>query len=234
LSGALWVLIYPSGLDITRMGAKVSILMDVSRPYTAICPTLDGEVLVALAGTTRPLTGRGVARLLERGESHKGVLNVLARLVDHGLVHREEAGNALLYTLNRDHLAFPAVEILAGMRSELIVRLRRAIGEWEIAPEHASLFGSAARGDGNTESDIDLFIVRPAEIGDDDPRWRSQLNSLASDVEHWCGNHASLVEVSTDDLDRLASEQPPVVADLMSDGIVLVGAEPASLFSAPV
>ena len=208
--------------------------MDVSRPYTAVSPSLDGEVLVALAGTTRPLTGRGVARLLDRGESHKGVLNVLGRLVEQGLVHREEAGRALLYTLNRDHLAFPAVEVLAGMRSELIARLRRAVQDWELAPAHASLFGSAARGDGDTESDIDLLIVRPAEISDDDPRWRSQLNSLASDVGQWCGNHASLVEVSTNDLDRLATEQPPVVADLMSDGIVLVGQDPASLFSAPV
>lgn len=208
--------------------------MDVSRPYTAVCPTLDGEVLVALAGTTRPLTGREVARLLGRGESHKGVLNVLARLVDQGLVRREEAGNALLYTLNRDHLAFPAVEVLAGMRSELIARLHRAMEEWEVAPAHASLFGSAARGDGDTESDIDLFIVRPAEIGDDDLGWRSQLNRLASEVEQWCGNHASIVEISTDDLDRLATEQPPVVADLTSDGIVLVGQDPASLFSTPV
>lgn len=208
--------------------------MDVSRPYTAVCPTLDGEVLVALAGTTRPLTGRAVARLLDRGESHAGVLNVLARLVEQGLVYREEAGNALLYTLNRDHLAFPAVEVLAGIRSELIARLRRAIEEWELSPAHASLFGSAARGDGDTESDIDLFIVRPAEISDDDSRWRSQLNRLATDVEQWCGNHASLVEVSTDDLDRLATEQPPVVADLTSDAIVLVGQEAASLFSAPV
>lgn len=215
------------------MVATVSSV-DVSRPYRAVCPTLDGEVLVALAGTTRPLTGRGVARLLDRGESHAGVLNVLSRLVDQGVVHREEAGRALLYTLNRDHLAFPAVEILAAMRSELIARLRHAMEQWEVAPAHASLFGSAARGDGDVESDIDLFIVRRAEIDDDDPRWRSQLNRLAGDVGKWCGNHASIVETSTDDLDRLATEQPPVVADLTSDGIVLVGQEPASLFGAPV
>lgn len=206
----------------------------LGRGRTAVCPSLDGEVLVALAGTTRPLTGRGVARLLDRGESHKGVLNVLARLVEQGLVHREEAGRALLYTLNRDHLSFPAVEVLAGMRPELISRLRRAMDEWELPPAHAALFGSAARGDGDTESDIDLFIVRPAEISDDDPGWRSELNSLAGDVEQWSGNHASLVEVSTADLDRLATEQPPVVADLTSDGIVLVGQEAASLFGAPV
>lgn len=226
------VLTYPNGLCITHTVPRVSIAMDISRPYTAVCPTLDSEVLVALAGTTRPSTGRGVARLLHRGESHKGVLNVLSRLVDQGLVHRQEAGRALLYTLNRDHLAFPAVEVLAGMRSELITRVRRAMKEWEIGPAHASLFGSAARGDGNIESDIDLFLVRPAEISEDEPRWRSQLNRLAGDVERWSGNHASLVEISADDLDRLATEQPPVVADLISDGIVLVGQDPASLFSA--
>src|SRR4051794_10747130 len=100
--------------------------MDLSRPYTALCPSLDGDVLVTLAGTRRPLTGREVARLAGR-RSHVGVRDVLARLVEQGLVDRQEAGSALLYTLNREHLAAPAVAVLAGMRSDLVRRLRTEI-----------------------------------------------------------------------------------------------------------
>ncbi len=139
--------------------------MNVGRPHTAVCPTLDSEVLNVLVGTTRPLTGREIARLAGR-PSHSGVLDVLHRLAEHGLVERQEAGRALLFTLNREHLAASAVELLANMRHELFSRLRRAIENWEVAPSHVSLFGSAARGEGDTQSDIDLFVVSPEQSGD--------------------------------------------------------------------
>lgn len=197
--------------------------MDVAHPHTAVSPTLDGEVLVTLARTTRPLTGREVARLVRRG-SQQGVNLALRRLVQQGLVHAQEAGPALLYTLNRDHLAAPAVEVLAGMREELVRRLREAIGQWEVAPAHASLFGSAARGDGDPESDIDIFIVRPKEVDEDDPRWRAQIDRLVADVHRWTGNHAGVAEVSARELPRLRRERPPVVADLGADAITLTDA----------
>jgi len=73
---------------------------------------------------------------------------VLNRLADQGLVLQQEAGKAVLYTLNRDHLAAPAVSILADIRSELVRRLRATLADWTIQPVHASLFGWAARGDG--------------------------------------------------------------------------------------
>src|SRR6476469_5143846 len=109
--------------------------MDLARPYTALCPTLDSEVLNVLAGTTRPLTGREIARLARR-PSHSGVLDALNRLAEHGLVDREEAGRAFLFTLNREHLAAPAVERLAQMRSALLQRLSDAVERREIPPLH--------------------------------------------------------------------------------------------------
>ena len=105
--------------------------MDVARPYAALCPTLDAGVLSVLAGTTRPLTGREIARLVGR-RSHSGVLDTLDRLTEHGLVDREEAGRAFLFTLNREHLAAPAVDLLAQMRGELLDRLTHLVDSWKI------------------------------------------------------------------------------------------------------
>jgi predicted nucleotidyltransferase len=204
--------------------------MDVSRPYTAICPTLDSEVLATLARTTRPLTGREVARLAGR-RSHAGVLEVLNRLSEHGLVDREEAGKAFLFTLNRNHLAAPAVDVLAGMRTELLKRLRDSIQAWQVAPRHVSLFGSAARGEGDTQSDIDLFIVRPKGVPEDDARWRTQLEGLAAEIRSWTGNHASFSDVSEDELRRLRSDAPPILDELRADAIVLSGAETQELLA---
>jgi len=213
------------------MDGIVSDDMDVAHPHTAICPTLDSGVLAILAGTSRPLTGREVARLMGRA-SHSGVLDVLNRLTDHGLVDRQEAGRALLFTLNRDHLAAPAVEVLAGMRTELLNRLRHAIDAWELAPAHVSLFGSAARGDGDTRSDIDLFVVRPKGVVEDDPRWHEQLDNLADQVERWTGNHVGIAQTAETEIMRLRNEAPPIVAQLRSDAIALSGPDVTTLLGA--
>jgi predicted nucleotidyltransferase len=202
----------------------IVVIMNVARPYTAICPTLDSEVLAVLAGTTRPLTGREVARLAGR-TSHRGVAEVLSRLVEHGLVERQEAGRALLFTLNREHLAAPAVEILAGMRAELLRRIRELVGTWEIAATHVSIFGSTARRDGGTQSDIDVFVVRPDAVSEDDPQWRQQLDDLAESIERWTGNKASIAEAAADEIGGIREEGRPIVAELRSDAISVGGAD---------
>jgi len=200
--------------------------MDVARPYSAVSPSLDGDVLVALSRTTRPLTGRRVAELVASG-SHDGVRKALDRLVDQGIVRREPAGRALMHTLNRQHLAAPAVEALATMRSDLLSRLRAAVSSWSPPAVHASLFGSAARGDGDADSDIDIFMVRPDPIDQDDPRWREQNERLAADVHTWTGNHAAVVESSESQMVR---SRAPILDALRRDCISL-GGSPLELLS---
>jgi predicted nucleotidyltransferase len=198
--------------------------MNVGRPYTAVSPSLDGEVLQTLAGTTMAMTGRQVARLTGRS-SHSGVLDVLNRLTDQGLVDRVELNRAFLFSLNRDHLAYPAVIALTGMRAALLGRIGQEMGTWQIAPVHLSLFGSAARGDGDADSDIDLFVVRPTAVSEEDPRWREQLDGLAIKIDRWTGNRAAVLEVAEGELVRLATDNPPIVDQLRSDAIVLGGLE---------
>jgi predicted nucleotidyltransferase len=205
--------------------------MDVARPHAAISSGIDTDVLVALAGTTRPLTGRRVAELV--GHSQRGVLTALDRFVEHGLVLRTAAGRALMHELNRDHLAAPAAELLAGMRTRFLSRLRDAFARWEVAPVHASLFGSAARGDGDTSSDIDLFIVRPASVDEEGAAWRSQVERLSEDVRTWTGNHVAVIEQHEADVGRLRRSQPPVLKELRRDGIHLVGTPLDTLLGTP-
>jgi predicted nucleotidyltransferase len=157
------------------------------------------------------------------GHSQRGVLAALDRFVEHGLVLRTPAGRALMHELNRDHLAAPAVEVLAGMQTELLRRLREALAAWEVAPVHASMFGSAARGDGGTNSDIDLFVVRPARVDEETAAWRSQVDRLARDVESWTGNHVAVIEHDEADARRLRRARPPVLRELQRDGIDLAG-----------
>ncbi|HYI80921.1 MAG TPA: nucleotidyltransferase domain-containing protein [Thermoleophilaceae bacterium] len=196
--------------------------MNLGSPHRLLAHPLDGAVVAVLSATTHPLTGREVARLAPEG-SQPGISKALGRLTAEGLVDRQEAGNALLYRLNRDHLAAPAATMLADLRNALIDRLREEIAGWDLQPVHASIFGSVARGDADASSDIDLLIVRPADIAADDPRWRGQRDELSYAVKRWTGNALSTSELPEADIARLADERPPVVAAIRADAITLVG-----------
>src|SRR5205823_11543424 len=71
--------------------------LNVSSPISSIIPSLDGAVLGALAGTTRPLNLSTVHELAGRG-SLSGVRRVLLRLVKTGIVSDVPGG----YILNRE------------------------------------------------------------------------------------------------------------------------------------
>ncbi len=196
--------------------------MDVSRPYGVISHPLDSEVLHVLAGTAESLTGRTIARLVREG-SQEGVRKALGRLAGEGVVEQQGAGNAILYRLNRRHLAAPAIEQLTDLRRLLLTRLAEVFAGWRVTPLHVSLFGSAARGDGDASSDIDFFVVRPRSVDADDPVWREQLGRLADDVVSWTGNRAGIAEVSELDLADLRRRRPAIVSSLETDALTLAG-----------
>ncbi len=175
---------------------------------------------MALAGTSQPLSGREVARQARRG-SQRGVLAVLDRLVEQGLVRRQEAGGALLFTLNREHVAAGVVLALADLRTDLLRRVRDEIGGWAVAPLFAALFGSFARADGDTGSDVDLIVVRPVGTHATEPSWRAQLGALSESILRWSGNHVGLAEIAERELPHLGKRRPPVVAELLRDAIVV-------------
>lgn len=206
--------------------------MDLAHPYGVLSHRLDGAALTVLAGTTQPLTGRQVARLASEG-TQQGIAKALGRLVEQGLVLRSDAGSANLFALNREHLAAPAGELLARLRPALFERLRDALRGWKTRPLHASVFGSASRGDGGTDSDIDILIIRPRAVEEDDARWRSQLEDLANRVYRWTGNRAAISEIAEQDIERLARDRPPIVDEIVADALALVGVDARQLFERP-
>ncbi len=196
--------------------------MDLAHPYSIVSNRLDGAALIVLAGTTQPLTGHQIARQASEG-TQQGIGKALQRLLDHGLVIRTDAGSAHLYVLNREHVGAPVAELLAGLRPALFSRLKQRIADWDEQAVQASLFGSASRGEGSIDSDIDIVVVRPGALAEDDETWRSQIDELARAVFRWTGNRAAISELAEADLDRLAQERPPIVDELRADAMTLVG-----------
>jgi predicted nucleotidyltransferase len=148
---------------------------------------------------------------------------VLTRLARHGLVRESPAGSAYLYSINREHLAWPAVQDLAGIRRELLSRLRQTLGEWEVPARCAALFGSAARGDGGLDSDIDLLVIRQRRVSVDDETWQVQLDRLRGEVRAWTGNSCQIYELGSDDLQRHIAAGDPMVAAWRTDAITVAG-----------
>jgi DNA-binding PadR family transcriptional regulator len=195
--------------------------MDLSAPFQTLFPTVDSAVLSVLSESTKPRTGREIAKVADR--SQDATQRVLDRLVEHGLVLKTEAGRARLYTLNHRHLAARPVTELANLRGGLFEHLREDFGFWDPFPLHASIFGSVARGDGGLDSDVDIFLVRSGDIEEDDEKWRTQIEMLAESVYSMTGNHAGIAEVSEEDLERLRRDRPAVVESLRTDAVNLAG-----------
>lgn len=196
--------------------------VDLHHPLAVVTPTVDGDVLAVLAGADAAFTGREVHRLVGR-YSEAGVRNVLGRLVDQGVVVVEHIGPSYSYRLNRAHLAAPHIVGLAGLRAELLGRLRTCFAGWDPPPVFAALFGSAARGEMRAGSDIDLLIVRPDGVDPDDDRWTAQRDQLAGDVTRWTGNDTRPLEYGDTEARRALRRGAPVLREIRDVGIPLAG-----------
>lgn len=204
--------------------------MDVSTPMSCVVPSAHGPVLAVLAGTTAPLTGRRVAELTQPRVSQPRVARILRELTAAGLVDHTPAGSSSLFVLNREHLAAGAVEILATMRQQLWARIAEHARTWNRRPLAVVVFGSAARGDGTIDSDIDLLVVRPLDTDDGDPAWQDDLTDLASHVARWTGNPCEILDRSEQELAAMAANGERLLTGIRMDGRALVG----SLQTVPV
>ena len=196
--------------------------MDLAMPLAVVTPTLDAAVLHALAATTARASGAQVHRMAGTG-SPDGVRRVLTRLAAQGIVLAEEHPNATLYLLNRDHVAADAVVALTRLRTTIIDRITDALSHWSPEPVHASLFGSFARGEATTASDIDIVVViGPAGAADQDAR-AAQIDQLTADVLRWTGNRGHIVDPTPDILTAMIAAEDPLLASWRADHIHLMG-----------
>lgn len=146
------------------------------------------------------------------------------RLGDHGLLIVDAGPASHVVRLNRDHVATEPAIALANLRPRVLTRLRDEVAGWSLPAVHVSLFGSVARGDGTTQSDIDLLVVRrPLASVDDQEVWDDQLAQSADAIHRWTGNWASWFDITDEDLARLAEAREPIVREWQHDAVTLLG-----------
>ena len=107
----------------------------------------------------------------------------------------------------------------------------------EDPPESVAVFGSAARGDGNVKSDIDVLIVKPnleansqnvhplPHKGKDEVSsvWEEQTYEFGRQIFSWSGNRASLLQVTRDELVEMLGRGEPVADSIRKEARHLWG-----------
>jgi predicted nucleotidyltransferase len=150
------------------------------------------------------MTAGDVASQMPRG-SEVGVRRSLARLVEQGVVRATEMGRNRVHELNRHHVAAPIADLLAGLRLETWKRLRARLASWNPKPQYACVFGSAARADGDSHSDIDVLLVHPAL------------------VEAWTGNPLQALEMSSFEWADHRRRRTGIYEEIARDAIKVAG-----------
>lgn len=191
--------------------------MRLQNPFAVLSPTgMDSQVLAVLARSEQHLTIPAIHGLLPEEGSSTGVRKALPRLVEQGIVLEQVTGRTHSYALNREHLLADVVLKIANSRRELISRIHDLINGWPVEPVTVKIFGSAARGEMRSDSDIDILVVFPDETPDglDD----ELAGVLAKQVVRWTGNDVRPV------LYRAAEVQPaPIFNSIIKDGVDVAG-----------
>ncbi|MEI6496581.1 MAG: nucleotidyltransferase domain-containing protein [Actinomycetota bacterium] len=191
--------------------------MNLGAPVLDVAPAVRGALLQVLARLEQPVTRRQLAAIA--GVSPGNASAVIEDLIRAGLVNEAVAGRSSMVVLNRNHLSAGPLLALAGLRGELICRLKERLSQWPDL-DGAWLFGSVARGDAGGESDIDLLIVAHDLQA---PVLHAHLSQLEADVRSWTGNDVQVVEHTPESWRKLARSKNPLVEQIRLDGIALAG-----------
>ncbi|HEV7951276.1 MAG TPA: nucleotidyltransferase domain-containing protein [Glaciihabitans sp.] len=194
--------------------------MDLSAPLASFLNGLDAVALRVVARAGSELTGRQIARLAGTGTPANVRLSLL-RLVDIGLVIAAPAPHATMYSANRSHILWPAVEIALNARQELLRRVAAFAGSSAPVGVTIALYGSVARGDSTKASDVDLLVVFPDEVALDD---RDEfVTGLRDHVQLWTGNDAQIYDLTESALASQKEDGDPIVQSWASEGIIIFG-----------
>ena len=195
--------------------------MDFVRPVEAIVPGAQGRVLGVMAETTAELNLRTIAEL--SGVSQAQASRVLPGLVELGVLQRREVPPSSLFRFVPEHIASRAILVLARSVETVLDELGHLASSLLVPPMSVVVFGSFARREADAESDIDVLVVRPAEVDEDDETWASSMEQLHTHGRRLTGNPLEVLEVSAGEIATLLRSRRPLWSDIRRDGRVVHG-----------
>lgn len=194
--------------------------MHLTHPLRTLAPTLDMAVLGCVARSTRVYSLTDVVD--HTGASRPGVRLAAERLAAGGLLESVQVGRATGYRLNREHLLAEPILAAIEARSTLRTRIRNHVSGWALPARRVVLFGSAARDDADSESDVDLLIIPENSSALAQDAWHGQVLDLVTAVRRWTGNECDVVSLTAQEWADASSRHEALPQAIGRDGIVLL------------
>ena len=201
--------------------------MDFVRPIEALVPGAQGRLLAVLVETSAELNLRTIAQLADVSQAQASRL--LPELVNLGVVARREVPPSSLFRLVPEHVAARALLGLAHSADVVLHEIGRLAAALPHPPVSVIVFGSFARREADAESDIDIVVVRPASLDEDDDSWVEALESWRNNVRWLTGNPVEVLEVSADEAATKLAGRGQVWADIRREGRVVHGLDVGEL-----
>jgi predicted nucleotidyltransferase len=195
--------------------------VDFRQPVDAIIPDAQGRILATLARTTQELSLSALAEV--SGVSLAHVARVVPRLVELGVVERHDVPPTVLVRLVPEHLASRAILLLNDLRHTFLEELSESAQHLDPEPVNVTLFGSFARAEDDAKSDVDVLVVRPSSVDEDDSTWEESIASWESHLRRISGNAVNHIEVGEDEVAKLIKSRRPLWQEIRREGIVLQG-----------
>jgi predicted nucleotidyltransferase len=162
--------------------------------------------------------------------AHRSVYLALSALAELGIVDALGSGGARLYSLRHDHpLAGPLSALFdAEERRYEAIHDRIAAAAQAGGPDivAAWVYGSAARGDDDPTSDVDIALVSTPKARS---RRADEFRERIHDIERALGFRASIVAIDTADIPRLDREKDPWWMSVLQEARPIAGEHPADL-----
>ncbi|TQL70184.1 nucleotidyltransferase-like protein [Nocardioides albertanoniae] len=188
--------------------------MNLGQPFGGVIPGARGAALAALLRTGEPMTGRQVHGVLE-GHSLGSVQEALRAWERLGVIESRAVGRAYVYRVVESHAAIAPLRALLDPLSALTEIVNASVTD---DVESVILFGSVARGEATVESDIDLAVIAGG-------CW-DQRADLQEAVTAALGNDCDVLVFTPDAFADALATGESVAADIVRDGVALVGSKP--------
>jgi predicted nucleotidyltransferase len=117
----------------------------------------------------------------------------------------------------------PAVVSLLGLDKELRGRVAERVAGWHLPAVSLVVYGSVAREETTSASDLEVLVIRPDATQPDDAIWQAQVADLADRLWRWTGRRASLIDMSQPELVQSLVDEEPFLVEAARDGWLIAG-----------
>jgi predicted nucleotidyltransferase len=192
-------------------------IMGTSTNDSPLASALFGKVRLGVLGLLfgrpdRAFFVREVVRAVKGGQG--AVQRELARLSEVGLLGRREDGRQVYYNANKDCPLYAEIRAIMTKTVGLVDVLRRALEPAQDRISVAFVYGSVARGNPESASDVDLLVVGDVRFG--------EIVELLSPIQGSIGREINPSVFPSDEFHHRVSQDGDFLAKIVSGPKIFV------------